>query len=46
MATTIMIETEPTVYPNTNNFTAPDIETSKCNICQEDTSNNSDKNTM
>mgnify|MGYP001374119003 CR=1 FL=1 len=40
MATTIIIDTEPTVYPNTNNFTAPDIETSKCNICQEDISNN------
>ena len=39
----IIIETEPTVYPNTNNFTAPDIEISKCNICQEDTSNNSVK---
>ena len=35
---TIIIDTEP--YPNTNNFTAPDIETSKCNICHEDTSNN------
>ena len=37
---TIIIETEPTVYPNTNNFTAPDIEPFKCNICQEDTENN------
>jgi hypothetical protein len=37
---TIIIDTEPIVYPNTNNFTASDIEPFKCNICQEDTSNN------
>ena len=38
MSSPIVIDTEPTINPETGNFTAPDIdsEPKTCNICQDD----------